>query len=75
MAEISKGNVGSAPGDKATLPARSIGVGLGLERTANVIQISMTCRDEYAAIVLYDQLVSGAQQGRLSFSAASKTEG
>lgn len=54
-------------------PARAYHHGLGIERTASVVMIKLTCENEYAAIELYERLVLSAKNG--SFNLDLKTNG
>ncbi len=42
------------------------GCSLGVSRTGPVVQISITCAHDYAAIALYEQIVAASEQGYLS---------
>ncbi len=48
------------------------GCSLGVSRTAAVVQISITCAHDYAAIALYEQVVAASQQGFLNLKLKAK---
>lgn len=47
-------------------PARPYHHGLGIERTASVVMVKLTCENEYAAIELYERLVASARNGNFN---------
>ncbi len=45
---------------------------LGVNRNGPIVQISITCAHDYAAIALYEQVVAASQQGFLNLKLKSQ---
>jgi len=51
---------------QASPASNSEACSLGVNRSGAVVQISITCAHDYAAIALYEQVVAASQQGFLN---------
>ncbi len=45
---------------------------LSIRRSANAVEIMLTCQDDYAAIQLYDHLVASAERGQFQLGVKAK---